>query len=38
LLSGIYSAIDRSQVSLLAVIDVSSAIHHEILLKRLELS
>ena len=41
LLSDIYSAIDKSQVSLLALFDISAAfdmVDHEILLKRLETS
>ena len=41
LLSDIYSAVDRSQLTLLALFDVSSAfdmVDHEILLQRLETS
>jgi len=41
LLSDIYSAIDKSQLSLLALFDVSAALHtvdHQILLERLETS
>ena len=41
LLSDIYSAVDKSQVTLLALFDVSSAfdmVDHEILLRRLELA